>query len=273
MCVMACRICQEANVHRVMQATCSRCPCIVHSTSRLIGSCEWCSSYPDPVWGAQATCRRCCCGRRSWRRRRCASAWPAWPPRCSPRAGRPSRTRPASTAWRTSSVRAPPGPAPVQARTRPASAARAGPARSEAFRSLPAPRTAACRCTAGHAATYQRFVPACRPACAACAASLATLATYLKAAAPEAVAAALAGGVFQALLDLRRPLHLSPATAAYLQAFVAAQRNPVKARAPAARPAARRRAAAGRRCSRRRAWQCPGCGSCQLPPGMQQATV
>jgi len=82
--------------------------------------------------------------------------------------------------------------------------------------------------------------PALVPRCArACAASLATLATYLKAAAPEAVAAALAGGVFQALLDLRRPLHLSPATAAYLQAFVAAQRNPVKARAPAARPARR----------------------------------
>ena len=41
---------------------------------------------------------------------------------------------------------------------------------------------------------------------------------------------ALAAGVFAALLELRRALHLSPATVAYLQAFVAAQRNPVKVR-------------------------------------------
>ncbi len=63
------------------------------------------------------------------------------------------------------------------------------------------------------------------------AASLSTLATYLKAAAPGALAAALDGGLFPALLELRRPLHLSPATVAYLQAFVAARRNPVKVRA------------------------------------------
>ncbi len=97
--------------------------------------------------------------------------------------------------------------------------------------------------------------PALVPRCArACAASLATLATYLKAAAPEAVAAALAGGVFQALLDLRRPLHLSPATAAYLQAFVAAQRNPVKAR-PGRPPGAPRLPAGG--AFVRRAWLRP----------------
>lgn len=62
----------------------------------------------------------------------------------------------------------------------------------------------------------------------ASAASLSTLATYLKPAAPQAIAGALGAGVFQAVLELRRPLHLSPATVAYLQAFVQAQRNPVK---------------------------------------------
>lgn len=60
------------------------------------------------------------------------------------------------------------------------------------------------------------------------AASLSTLATYLKSAAPAAVGRALAAGVFASLLELRRALHLSPATVAYLQAFVAAQRNPAQ---------------------------------------------
>lgn len=60
------------------------------------------------------------------------------------------------------------------------------------------------------------------------AASLSTLATYLKASAPKAIAGALQQGTFQALLDLKRTLHLSNATIGYLQAFVMSSRNPTK---------------------------------------------
>ena len=66
---------------------------------------------------------------------------------------------------------------------------------------------------------------------AMCAASLSTLATYLKGATPGAIQGALAAGTFQALLDLRRTLHLSAATIGYLQAFVQSARNPKQARA------------------------------------------
>ncbi len=65
-----------------------------------------------------------------------------------------------------------------------------------------------------------------------CAASLSTLATYLKGATPGAIQGALAAGTFQALLDLRRTLHLSAATIGYLQAFVQSARNPKQARLP-----------------------------------------
>ena len=64
------------------------------------------------------------------------------------------------------------------------------------------------------------------------AASLSTLATYLKASAPKAIASALEQGTFQALLDLKRTLHLSNATIGYLQAFVTSTRNPTKVQRP-----------------------------------------
>jgi hypothetical protein len=64
------------------------------------------------------------------------------------------------------------------------------------------------------------------------AASLSTLATYLKAAAPRVIGDAAARGTFQALLDLRRVLHLSAATIGYLQAFVRASSDPKQARRP-----------------------------------------